>query len=137
MLLIVVTLVCAYLACWGPTKERGQLDVGMYTNTVDPPELSAGQMSVVIPFLVGIDEWRRPTDRHRRYYLWFFGYVVKLPCQREIPPLHHVPLLKTLPSIPPRRTPWDPPHPCRKSTPLPRLIIDEDKEERLTIELTP
>jgi len=78
-LVIVVTLGCAYLACWGPTKRYGLNDVetyiwsnaeGSFGDPVDP----FGEGEVVLPFVV----WR---DSH--YYIWFFGHVAKLPESKE------------------------------------------------------
>lgn len=80
-LVITVTLVCCYAACWGPTKERG------------PDEVIARQTrsgtiihdtSPVIPLVVSM-HWEGGTPsapkwvEHREYYFWFFGYTAKLP----------------------------------------------------------
>jgi len=83
-LLIIVTLVCCYVACWGPTKAWGTKDIG-------------GELSVAIaPLIVenthfglgGVmieheGESVRSVQRH--YYLWFFGYSVQLPYQTILP----------------------------------------------------
>ena len=85
LLLIVVTLVCAYLACWVATKKQGIQDVrGQIENSRNE--------AAVLPLIVGID---RPTVyevfsarlvawERRCYYFWFFGYVAKLPYERRI-----------------------------------------------------
>ena len=93
-LVIVVTLVRCYAACWGPTKRRGVDDVGEHVRPT--PVYSSGTMSIlyfqqtglwpnssaVAPLIVGINTWQAPGQR--KYYFWFFGYVAKLPWEREI-----------------------------------------------------
>ena len=79
-LVIVVTLVCAYLACWGPTKNRGVNDVLKHVD-------QGSNTSRTMPLIVGIDVFvydRRSTVH--RYYFWFFGYVAKLPYEGESNP---------------------------------------------------
>ena len=90
--MIVVTLVCAYLACWGPTKKRGIEDVEAFalstawdTEVRDNPHLAMHSVSIpkpyaAIPLAVVVDGW----DSTRHYYFWFFGYVAKLPYEREL-----------------------------------------------------
>ena len=79
ILLIVITLICAYLACWGPTKRQGVADVKEHFSyptfhLFPSPEL---------PLVVSTDDYYgRPPTRH--YYFWFFGYVAKLPYERRI-----------------------------------------------------
>jgi hypothetical protein len=89
-LVIVVTLVCLYAACWGPTKRRGVEDVLSHVKEVDAklypshlgyfPGLTLNTSSPTAPLIVGIDYFQGQTVR--RYYFWFFGYVVKLPYER-------------------------------------------------------
>ncbi len=116
--MILVTLVCCYAACWGPTKKYGPEAVRDYCNLpsvgsvpVRPPEAIAPLLlsslelgpfqispfklfngprpvrnvildpSATMPFVVRIE---RGT---RRYYFWFFGYVAKLPYERDIKPV--------------------------------------------------
>ncbi len=86
-LVIVVTLVCLYAACWGPTKTRGVKDV-------IASETRSGTIvhdtSLVIPLVVPI-HWEGGTPsrpkwvEHWDYYYWFFGYTAKLPYKRELP----------------------------------------------------
>ncbi|MDP6557451.1 MAG: hypothetical protein QGF59_10725 [Pirellulaceae bacterium] len=101
-LVVLVTLICAYLACWAATRTRGVDDVSMHVNLEDlanfgtPEEgpLDAVRRAEVwmvtakVPFLVGAIEWDSmysggrylmATSGRRVYYLWFFGYVAKLP----------------------------------------------------------
>ncbi len=40
--------------------------------------------SAEAPLIVGIDFYD-DVGRSRRYYFWFFGYVAKLPYEREFP----------------------------------------------------
>jgi len=93
ILLIAITLICAYLACWGPTKKYGVEDAvtRIYEN-VDSSHLG----SAVVPLVVSVDnyEFTSPPDmvwiRYTRcYYFWFFGYVAKLPYERELPGTAH------------------------------------------------
>ena len=94
-LAIVVTLVCCYAACWGPTKTRGVGDVASHvrsqlvrtTDNVSRIGVSRAFLelyeSATAPLIVGIKrpEWQGAT---RHYYFWFFGYVAKLPYEREV-----------------------------------------------------
>ena len=79
-LAILLTLVCCYAACWGPTKTRGVADVTAY---IDDPMSLGWNASANTPFVVGIDVLEMEHTK-RRYYFWFFGYVAKLPYEREI-----------------------------------------------------
>jgi hypothetical protein len=106
MLLIVVAWICAYLACWGPTNERGVVDVTRYVSR--PPhrliigkgEWHSVKASPTFPLILsfeGVRSWDLldgpPTYLQHRYYFWFFGYVVKLPCEWEEPvadPVHWI-----------------------------------------------
>lgn len=82
-LVVVVTLLCCYAACWEPTKQQGvedvtrRLDKGSYWGTYD---VAWQNVSPVIPFVVRADI----MDVHRCYYFWFFGYVADLPFERRI-----------------------------------------------------
>ncbi|HUG71763.1 MAG TPA: hypothetical protein VMM76_28725 [Pirellulaceae bacterium] len=105
-LAIVVTLVCAYAACWGPTEKRGVRDVsrlaflGTTGLSSGNAEVDAGlaeffSASPALPLVVGIDwEFDLPPTRH--YYFWFFGYVAKLPYERELPRGNPQPLDETI-----------------------------------------
>ena len=80
-MVVLVTLACCYAACWGPTRERGRWDaVG-----------AAGRLGIfletrtVAPLIVSVDYSLVPRQRH--YYFWFFGYVAKLPYERDIKPV--------------------------------------------------
>lgn len=81
-LAIVVTFACCYLACWGPTKNQGckfvlqQLEAQSARElTIDFPWGEKASM----PLVVGVNR-----DNIRGYYFWFFGYVAKLPYEREV-----------------------------------------------------
>ena len=88
-LVILVTLVCCYAACWGPTKRQGVADV---TDRIEgefyysPPLNIAGKQdmrarsSVVVPFVVQ-HEYLNGT---RENYFWFFGYVARLSYEQEV-----------------------------------------------------
>ena len=100
-LAIVVTLVCCYAACWGPTKKVGVADVIQHVNSVPWEASWDGKLDAVasatMPLVVEIDVpesasasvWAitgrgQPLESQiiwsrRHYYFWFFGYVAKLP----------------------------------------------------------
>ena len=93
-LAIVVTLVCCYAACWGPTKSRGVSDVEL---DAEESLLIAAEATSVAPLVVVVQGyqlkllWGRTrvmedSPYRRRYYFWFFGYVAKLPYERELLP---------------------------------------------------
>ena len=83
-LVIVVTLVCCYLGLWEATKRQGRSDVLVETLRYD--------VKAIAPLIVATGETKlgdgnltyTPVTPIRRYYFWFFGYVVKLPFEREI-----------------------------------------------------
>ena len=89
ILLIVITLICAYFACWGPTKRQGVEYVRhqVYKFKFD--------IEAVAPLLVKADDFYR-----RSYYFWFFGYVAKLPYERELPDDPTPPKYRTYPTDP-------------------------------------
>ena len=76
-LVILVTLVCCYAACWGPTRTRGVKDVVQLYEWVIP----GWSASTSLPLVVHVD-----NGRTHHYYFWFFGYVAKLPYERQIAP---------------------------------------------------
>ncbi len=106
-LVILVTLVCCYAACWGPTKTRGPGDVQSRVNELTKARASFGRPSgafrvatdaeVVAPLIIATHEshfenWiplgstlSMSVPQSRSYYFWFFGYVAKLPYERELP----------------------------------------------------
>ena len=94
-LVFLITLVCCYAACWGPTKKRGVPDVRKHSNHIaieydigDPeilaitPLLLRTDMPLVLRTSYGVTI--EPNSRVRSYYFWFFGYVAKLPYEREL-----------------------------------------------------
>jgi hypothetical protein len=94
-LVIVVTLVCCYAACWGPTKRRGVEDVQrhvveqsysgrdvMINRTVLYPLILQTEEPGIVATMGGIFSTEPYT---RCYYFWFFGYVAKLPWETELP----------------------------------------------------
>jgi hypothetical protein len=86
-LVVVVTLMCCYAACWGPTKRQGVEDVYRHAYSESagrehgPPPIF--YTSATGPFVVGIDQFTGSPDR-REYYFWFFGLIAKLPIEREV-----------------------------------------------------
>ena len=92
-LAILITLVCCYAACWGPTKKSGVDDLKNYYTQRDR-WLEDDDISVNAPLIIQADEWHpggSTSSRFRqpRYYFWFFGFIAKLPYGRdiELPPL--------------------------------------------------
>ena len=90
--MVLLTLVCSYLACWGPTQDRGLRDVANFVEASgDGPNRFVDDSTIIAPCLLRIDDMTtaflltghgpRPT---RCYYFWFFGYVAKLPLERPI-----------------------------------------------------
>jgi hypothetical protein len=104
-LVIVVTLVGAYLGCWEATKYNGLRDVNIratwgeggilvFPDDADHPAIvpvSLGMNAASsVPFIVGIDPPQGAVSiesiiktSQRHYYFWFFGYIAKLPWERE------------------------------------------------------
>ena len=91
-----LTLVCAYFGLWEATKTRDIEDVIQHVNADISPGLAEllrpfRDVSATMPLLVGIhesNEWSGPVriPKTRHYYFWFFGYVAKLPYEREVDP---------------------------------------------------
>ena len=75
ILLILVTFICAYLACWGPTENRGTEDVFVQA------EEYLIEYEAVAPLLVRSvccdNSSGRRQKLYRHYYFWFFGYVAR------------------------------------------------------------
>jgi hypothetical protein len=93
-LVVVVTL-----ACWGPTKKWGVNDVsnGAASATrlsIEPDYLFGVRNNAVAPLFVVTEEPEiaesSPSlivltgNRVKRVYFWFFGYVAKLPYERDL-----------------------------------------------------
>ena len=87
--MILVTLVCCYAACWGPTKTQGVSDVDQYVYSEQLSRYTFRPSSSPLPLIVVVDEWGTPDgtalEMYRCAYFWFFGYVAKLPYERELP----------------------------------------------------
>ena len=94
--MILVTLVCCYAACWGPTKTQGVVDVLRHVKgdefavrhkvwdlVINSHRRTFGSLdpSATMPFVVGIE-----LGSERHYYFWFFGYVAELPYGHKLSP---------------------------------------------------
>jgi len=79
-LVVLVTLVCCYAACWGPTKTRGVEDVRQRAF------LRAANVTPVAPLVLRTKATYPGTGTLTRYYFWFFGYVAKLQYERDVAP---------------------------------------------------
>jgi hypothetical protein len=84
-LVIVVTLVCVYAACWGPTKTKGVSDVHLFL--VAHGISNARVPCPVLPLLIKVDPDFKEGEifglgsliNQRIYFVWCFGYVSALP----------------------------------------------------------
>lgn len=107
-LVIAVTLVCCYAACWEPTKKWGVSDVASvyywdwhFNIDWDTPNLPADPIAEIfrewnlasspLPFVVSNNNYvfalpNKPRQTVREYYFWFFGYVAKVPYERKLRP---------------------------------------------------
>jgi len=86
-LVVLVTLVCCYVACWGPTKGQGVADAVRHADdefdrwqeaTPDIGhvyEPNTGE--ALAPLIVRVD-----NIHVTRYYFCFFGCVAKLPYEQ-------------------------------------------------------
>jgi hypothetical protein len=91
-MVVLVTLVCAYAACWGPTKRRGFEDVnndGYHLSETSDPRGFVLKTTEHIPaplivVATRIEKTGQESKLFRTHYLWFFGYVAKLPYEREL-----------------------------------------------------
>ena len=79
-LVIVVTLVCCYAACWGPTKTRGVEDVALFVGSAERSYVQVWTTFAAAPLVVRADHFVGISH----YYFWFFGYVAKLPYERDV-----------------------------------------------------
>jgi hypothetical protein len=92
-LAIVVTLVCCYAACWGPTKKWANDGAGHHASLGGSSgsgvvwsvrnETAVAPLIVQVDLLMAHDNSNRLTPR-RASYFWLFGYVAKLPWEREV-----------------------------------------------------
>lgn len=93
-LVVVVTLVCCYAACWGPTKKRGVKDVANHIFLRNPHttmqteevniwlrERCENGTTAISPLVI---QYVPVMGSVRYYYFWFFGYVAQLPFEREM-----------------------------------------------------
>ena len=76
--MVLITLVCCYFGLWEATKRQGVADVNEY--------LGGADTSAPVPLIVVLDfeGWAGYPMTKRYYYFWFFGYVAKLPFEREL-----------------------------------------------------
>ena len=87
-LVILVTLVCCYVACWGPTKTWGVRDVEEYDSRLlrlFGSRVDEAWESPIVPLIISSEDNGNSNLTTRRYYFWFFGYVAKLPYERDVP----------------------------------------------------
>jgi len=87
-LIVLVTLVCGYLACWRFTVTKGVDDVVFHVYGTFPDDDWDFNTSVPVPMIVGIDEHHMlglgSIMIVRRYYFWYFVGATPLPFQRDV-----------------------------------------------------
>ena len=102
-LVVLVTLACCYAACWGPTKSAdltayllARRRVPYRTDVIAPLIIAVEEREILTEvgdfayfrdkIEAGDDSYYRSLGQiNRRYYFWFFGYVAKLPYERDVP----------------------------------------------------
>jgi hypothetical protein len=80
-LVVIVTLVCCYAACWGPTKSWGVNDA-LTKGEATRANSIVHDTYPVIPLVICVDWTCGPPmqpklGERRDYFFWFFGYVAK------------------------------------------------------------
>lgn len=99
-LVIGVTLLCCYAACWQATNISGRLDIArltIYGQAVGADyiirKISRDDVTVCLPLVISVygpyDENEplfSPSVESRHYYFWFFGFVAKLPYEHDVEP---------------------------------------------------
>jgi hypothetical protein len=86
-LLVVLTLGCVLMAGWKPLRQRAFADVQAYElATLDA---SSNACSSPFPLIIandGIGSNGDPFGERttRRYYVWLFGYVIKMPFEKAL-----------------------------------------------------
>ena len=106
-LVMLVTVLGAFLGCWVATRTQGVNDVSMRINRDDLKHFGTSEdrplddarraevwkVKAQAPFVIAAIDWDSiysggrylmASSGHRVYYFWFFGYVVKLPYERRI-----------------------------------------------------
>jgi hypothetical protein len=81
MLIILTTLVCIYLGCWFPTATLGVRDVQKRISS-DTRKLPIPRAPLLLESTRTIQLLMTPspiTTTTSSYYVWFFGWVAKLP----------------------------------------------------------
>jgi len=90
-LVVAVTLLCCYAACWGPTQSRGITDVENHVfwggqSPRGQARVYGVNTSSSLPLIVATDVSSDPPGKDvRAYYLWLFGFVVKMPFEHGFP----------------------------------------------------
>jgi hypothetical protein len=91
-----MTLMCCYAACWAPTKRGGVEDVENQVMSVNHFDSDVPVSETAFaPLVVQVDVPQFWLIRSSKvfssdtgtsyYYFWFFGFVAKLPWERELP----------------------------------------------------
>lgn len=97
-LAILITLFCAYLACWIPTK-RAAAKIGSPNSPPVVQSFTNKGMAMFLvphaeapaPLILSQLEWEPrdntpPIQMERRCYLWFFGITARLPIAMDYKP---------------------------------------------------
>ena len=98
-LLVLLTLACAYAACWKPTQSKAPQDLLNKLTANSPqfggksPYIAGGRDSVVglkplAPLLVSADRVDSPNPLlvRREYYVWCFGVLIQVPYEHIVKP---------------------------------------------------
>ena len=76
-LVILMMLLCVYTACWGPTEEKGTVDVYRHVYGAElSPEMIPNKTPAPLIVVVA-DPALYPNGPE--CFFWFFGYVIQLP----------------------------------------------------------
>lgn len=83
--MILVTLACVYFGCWEATKNQGVPDVTNHVYSALVRTHYNPNGLAIVPLVVRIKVYDNyPANPVvRRYYFWLFGYIIKLPFERE------------------------------------------------------
>ena len=109
-LLTVLTLACVYLSLWSVTRSRGVPDVEQRFEYYGLPASSPAPLLVSVKDEVWSGHYRQEV---RTYYVWMFGYTMKLPLQRKLgEPSWHLSrpvgeFVIPLPDAETRKSPWE------------------------------
>ena len=88
--LVLISVMCAYLACWTPTVNVGVPDVSRRADLDAEFLLEISSVAPLVVEVRGVDGFTNlwmdtALEERRDYYFWCFGYVARLPYHRKQP----------------------------------------------------